>query len=662
MTVSLCRFFLLAFLLAPASAFAQWQQPTPDELKMTSDPAAPDAPAVYLFREETVDDDHHFHTMYARIKVLTEKGKEMFSDIEIPYERMRYSISDVAGRTIHADGTVIPFAGKPMDKLIVKTANYKMMAKVFSMPDVQVGSIIEYRWQLNYDDNYYTPPQWYIQQPVFIHKAHYHFRPTKTGHTILATDAWGHQEPTAGLMYSTELPQGVAMHNGLDGYDLTVENIPAVPDEDYMPPFRSFSYRVIFYYSPWRTGDEFWKTEGKYWSKDVDRFAEPSAKIHAALQQIVAAGDSDQQKLEKIYAAVMKLENTSFTREHTAAENKAEGLRVKTAADIWEQKRGSDDAITRLFIALCRAAGFKAYGVIVVNRDRNVLQQGYLDWGQLDDELAIVSEGGKDQFFDPGQRYCEFGKLHWKHTWVSGLRQSDKGLQFVNTPGIDYKESRTDRIAELNLEPDGKVSGRITITMNGTDALRWRQEILRADMDQAKKDFEDELQADMPPGVSVKTNHFLGESDFTSRFMALVDVSGSLGTATGKHVFMPAVFFEAGAKPLFPSSKRENPVDLHYPYSVFDQFTLHLPPGMSVESLPQSATVNFASFGAYATKYVTKTSDYAYGRQMLVGTPFYKKEEYADLRGFFQKTSAQDQSQLVLKMEPVTAQSSGKGQ
>ena len=662
MTVSLRRFFLLAFLLVPASAFAQWQQPTPDELKMTSDPAAPDAPAVYLFREETVNDDLHHHTMYARIKVLTEKGKEMFSDIEIPYERMRYSISDVAGRTIHADGTVIPFAGKPMDKLIVKTAKYKMMAKVFSMPDVQVGSIIEYRWELNYDDNYYTPPQWYIQQPVFVHKAHYHFNPTKTGHTIISTDAWGHEEPTAGLMFSRNLPPGVAIHEEVNGYDLTVENVPAMPDEDYMPPFRSFSYRVIFYYSPWRSSDDFWKTEGKYWSKDVDRFAEPSAKIHTALQQIVAPGDSDQQKLQKIYAAVMKLENTSFTREHTAAENKAEGLRVKTAADIWEQKRGSDDAITRLFIALCRAAGFKAYGVIVVNRDRNVLQQGYLDWGQLDDELAIVSEGGKDQFFDPGQRYCEFGKLHWKHTWVSGLRQSDKGLQFVNTPGIDYKESRTDRIAELNLEPDGKVSGRITITMNGTDALRWRQEILRADMDQAKKDFEDELQADMPPGVSVKTNHFLGESDFTSRFMALVDVSGSLGTATGKHVFMPAVFFEAGAKPLFPSSKRENPVDLHYPYSVFDQFTLHLPPGMSVESLPQSATVNFASFGAYATKYVTKTSDYAYGRQMLVGTPFYKKEEYADLRGFFQKTSAQDQSQLVLKMEPVTAQSSGKGQ
>ena len=85
---------------------ASWTQPTPDELKMTSDPAAPDSPAVYLFREEIVNDKMHSHTTYARIKILTEKGKEQFSEIEIPYEKGEsgVSISDVAGRTIEPDG------------------------------------------------------------------------------------------------------------------------------------------------------------------------------------------------------------------------------------------------------------------------------------------------------------------------------------------------------------------------------------------------------------------------------------------------------------------------------------------------------------------------------------------------------------------------------
>jgi hypothetical protein len=89
--------------LAPLSAFGfpDWQQPTSDGLTMTSEPAPANVPAVYLFREATVNNDFHMHSMYARIKILNEKGKEMFSDIEIPYEATNFGITDFAGRTIH---------------------------------------------------------------------------------------------------------------------------------------------------------------------------------------------------------------------------------------------------------------------------------------------------------------------------------------------------------------------------------------------------------------------------------------------------------------------------------------------------------------------------------------------------------------------------------
>ncbi|WP_231581102.1 DUF3857 domain-containing transglutaminase family protein [Silvibacterium bohemicum] len=622
---------------------------------MTSDSAAPDAPAVYLFREETVADDLHMHSMYARIKILTEKGKEMFSDIEIPYEGTNFSITDISGRTIHADGTVVPFTGKPMDKLVVKTAQFKAMEKVFSMPDVQVGSIIEYRWKLRYDDNYYSSPRWYIQQPVFVHKAHYHFQPTKTSRMLVSKDEHGHEQVAAGLSYTYSLPAGVNVRSGVDGYDLTVENVSGLPDEDYMPPFGSFSYRVIFYYSPWRTSDEFWKTEGKYWSKEVDRFSNSSSKMHVVAQQLTAPGDNDRQKVEKIYAAVMKLENTSFTRTHSSAENKAEGLKVKSADDIWDQKRGSDDEIARLFIALCRAAGLKAYAMIVVNRDRDILQQGYFDWNQLNDELAIVSVGGKELFFDPGQRYCEFGKLHWKHTMVSGVRQTDNGTQIAATPGLTYQDTRTDRFAQLTLDPTGQVSGIIRITMTGTEALHWRQAALRSDEAEVKKDFEDELQKTVPPGVEVKTNHFVGLEDYVNVLFVQVDVSGSLGTVTGKRVFFPAVFFEAGVGPRFASGKRENPVDLHHPYSVHDQFNLTLPPGMTVESLPSEATVPFSPHGDYVAKYVAKDNLYAYGRLLRLASPFYKTDEYPQLRSFYEKTNTDDHVQVVLKMAAAEA-------
>lgn len=284
----------------------------------------------------------------------------------------------------------------------------------------------------------------------------------------------------------------------------------------------------------------------------------------------MAPGDSEDQKLQKIYAAVQGLENTRFTREHSAAENKAEGLKVKTAADIWEQKRGSDDELTRLFIAMARAAGFKAYAMIVTERDQNLLNAGYLEWGQLEDEIAIVTVGGKEMFFDPGQRYCEYAQLNWIHTQVAGMRQSDAGPVLAVAPGQTYKENQVVRLADLQLGQDGTLTGTVRIGMKGADALRWRQDALRNDEEAAKKSFEEALQKRVPDGVHVKVNQFAGLTNPAAQLVVLVDVSGSLGTATGKRVFLPASFFEARVKPLFAQQKRESPVDLRYPYIAQD--------------------------------------------------------------------------------------------
>ena len=180
-----------------------------------------------------------------------------------------------------------------------------------------------------------------------------------------------------------------------------MEKIPAYPQEDYMPPMHNYTFRTLFYYTIARTTDEYWATEGKYWSKNVDRFID-AGKLPGIANQIVSPSDTPPQKLQKIYGAVMTIENTTFTREHSGAEDKALGVRTRTAADIWAQKRGDRDEITRLFVGLARAAGFKAYVAYVTNRDSNLFVADYLDISQLDDEIAIVEVEGKRSSSTPG--------------------------------------------------------------------------------------------------------------------------------------------------------------------------------------------------------------------------------------------------------------------
>ena len=537
------------------------------------------------------------------------------------------------GRTIEPDGTIVPFTGKPFNKEIVKSGDVTVMEKVFSLPDIRVGSIIEYRYLLTYEGNYFMPPTWILQKPIFVHRAHYHFVPTDTSRTITTTDSQGHQNVVSHLVYFPLLPSGAKVRSGVDGFDLVVDNIPAAPDEPYMLPLSSFTYRLIFYYTPYPSEKEFWDAEAKYWSKSVNKFAEPSDRIRAAVAKTVAPGDSDDQKLRKIYAAVMTLENTDFTRQHSAEENKAEGEKVKNAADIWDQKRGTGNQITLLFIAMARAAGMKAYAMALTSRDQSLLNRGYLYWGQLTDEIAIVNVGGKEVYFDPGERYCEYGRLDWIHTQMFGFRQTDDGTELATAPPAKYTENITVRQAEVTLGPDGKLQGQIQLSMTGVQALRWRQKALLTDEQSTKTAMEKEVQSQVPDGVKVKMNHILALNDNTLVLTAFLDVSGNMGTATGKRVFFPASFFETRSTPMFAAEKRENPVDLRYPSEVQDVVTITLAPGLSVESLPKAITTVIPIGAEYKSVYADSANSYKQMRLLAVANTLFATKEYPQLAG-----------------------------
>jgi hypothetical protein len=110
---------------------------------------------------------------------------------------------------------------------------------------------------------------------------------------------------------------------------------------------------VLFYYSSSSSGQEYWISEAKRWSKEVDHFAEPSKSIREAVNGLIAPGDSDLDKAKKLYKAVQALDNTDFSRKKGSVELKQLGLHVaKRAEDTWSQKSGSSEDITLLYLAM----------------------------------------------------------------------------------------------------------------------------------------------------------------------------------------------------------------------------------------------------------------------------------------------------------------------
>jgi len=636
----------------------QWTAPTQEELSMTSQPEVPGAAAVYLYREEITDDNLHMWSVYVRLKVLTEEGRK-YANVELGSIAHQggggFSIGDISGRTIHSDGTIIPFTGKPYQKVVEKTHDDKYMETVFTLPDVEVGSIIEYRFARRTDDDYFLSPRWYIQSNLFTRKAHYLWKPTNK--QLVTSGERG--QMTNSIAWFRSLPDGAELQqihlptSSIEGarmlFELNVKDIPPSPDEEYMPPMQGFSYRVLFFYSPYRSGDEFWKNEGKYWSKKQQKFIGPNSKVTVEVHTLIAPNDTQDQKLRKIYAAVMQLENTNYTRAHSSAEEKSDGLgEIHSTDDILERKRGSADQLTELFVAMARAAGMKAYLMYVTNRDRNIFTQAYMSMDQLDDYIAIVNVDGKEMYFDPGSRYCPYGHLEWKHTGAGGLREVEGGTALGETPTESYKGADIQRVANLKMDRTGVVTGRVTMTYMGPWALEWRHRALAGDSESMNRELRTSVEHLLPGGMEVKVLSVEKLEEYEQPLVVNLEVKGAIGSSTGKRLLIPVDLFEVNTKATFPHEKRDVPIYFHYAYLTQDAIRINLPEGLKVESLPAGDKFNFQNFAAYKLTTESTAANFTTRRDFVLGQILYFAKEYPDLRSFYNKVQTKDQESIVL--------------
>jgi hypothetical protein len=660
------RAVLLLAVLSPAVVYAQFQQPNPDELKMTSDPKAPGADAIFLEIRESDNDSMHVRQYYFRIKVLTEKGKEM-ATVELPYWKgnAEFNIVDVQGRTIHSDGTVVPLTAKPGDLLALKSGQLQLQRKIFTLPSVEVGSILEYSYQLTYSNRKFFEPVWEVQRHYFVHKARYDFSPfhgfvpgtqgQSEGYLDYLIDESGNKLDR--LVWWWQLPQGVtvAQDPALGRFSLDVNDIPPAPDEAWAPPLSSTLYKVQFYYTYGASAEDFWLKAAKSWSKEIDQFAEPDKTIRDAATGLVAPSDSDLAKAQKLYAAVEALDNTDYSRRKTESERQELKLKPeKHAADTWTQKSGNSNEIALLYLAMLRAAGLTAYATTIVDRDRGVFDPSYMSVDQLDHTLVILSTGGKEILLDPGEKMCPFATVSWKHSSAEGLRQSADGPGRAATPSQIFGANMVKRSGNIAVDPQGGVSGTLQIVMTGQEALLWRQRALEVDEPELKKQFDSGLEEVVPEGVEARVLRFLGLDEPDRVLMAFVQVKGTLGSATAKRLILPGFFFHnQGGEPFVSQEKRLEPVDMQYARQIADQVTYDLPAGMTVEGAPQDAKVSWEGHAGYVVKTKTELGQITVARVLANAFTLAKPEEYQELRGFYQKVAAADQAQLVLDLAPA---------
>jgi hypothetical protein len=633
-----------------AKAAVGFQPVSSDELRMTSEPQAPGAPAIILYRQ--VDRDDNGRTSheddYFRIKILTEEGRK-YANVEIAFVKKNEDVRNIRARTIRPDGSIADYGGQVFEKELVKAKGVKVLAKTFTLPDAQVGSIIEYSYTLDLAEYMLFESNWILSDDLFTKKAQFSLKPYRGYSGVPLSLHWSWQG----------LPPGAEPKEDRDHIiRMEANNIPAFQLEDYMPPPNELKSRVDFIYDSISAKDQntYWKQVGQQWNGYLESFVGKKKEMEQAVAQIVSPNDSPEVKLRKIYDRVQHLRNTSYEIEKTEQEQKRDKEKWdENVADVWKRGYGTSIQLTWLFLGLARAAGFDASGCWVSDRRDYFFNPVTMQSRKLNTNVVLVKLNGKDLFLDPGAAFTPFGLLTWSETGVRGLRLDKDGGSWITTTRPQPAESRIERVGKLNLSETGDLEGKLTVTFIGLEAMYWRVGERNADAVARKKLLEKSVTEQIPMAAEAELTN---KPDWASSETPLVaefalKIPGWASNA-GKHVILPAAIFSAGQKGVFEHANRVHPVYFEYPYQDIDDVSVVLPPGWQISSLP-SAQDEDEKLVAYNLNFEQLPGTVRQRRKLTFDVLLLDQKYYGALRNFFQTIRTGDGEQIVLQPGEVHA-------
>src|ERR1051325_2743420 len=325
----------------------EWRPGDPADLAIKTAVVEPNADAEAIFWDIRIDDGGENDLVlnhYVRIKIFTERGRDQYSKVDIPF-LSGVKIKDLAARTIKPDGSIVELLKDDViEKTVVKVSGLKLRTKTFAFLGIEPGAIIEYKWKEVRSNSSADNMRLQFQRDIPVQAVTYRIKPAK--------DISWDVRPFNMDRFDFQREK--------NGFDVTTVNrMPAFREEPMMPPedsVRSWAlvrYHTIFSFLTGYTSQAAFAYEAFQPYMKVDK------EIKAKATELTAAGGTADEKVMRIFEFCRdNIKNTDdksagFTDEELEKmkENKKPSTTLKRGV-------GSGGDLNLLFAALVNAAGY----------------------------------------------------------------------------------------------------------------------------------------------------------------------------------------------------------------------------------------------------------------------------------------------------------------
>jgi len=606
------------------------------------------------FRYSSVNGFVQYREVHERIKINDEKGLEYATEKVRLYNKVagkRERLKNLKGYTFSLENNKVTDVKLKNSGEFEEELNEYWLLSSFTMPNVGIGSIIEYEYTivspfLAIDDvviQYDIPIRKLYLRIEMVEYFTYNvfFNPKASYVPDLTKNLTRDKITTSEGQYGDSSAQQYELNN--QALVIDTQNIPALTAEPMVDALSNYRSKIKFELASIRYPNQpmeyfstNWESVAKsiYENKDFGRQLERKSFYEEDLENVLKVDENAKEVVYTIYDFLKK----------KVKWNKYYGITCqKGVKDAYEEGSGNVADVNLLLTSMLNSQNIEAYPLLISSQDNGTplfpTREGF-------DYVAVVAIiDGEQILLDATDDNLDIGELPYRAANWKGRAISKDGNSFWVEITPDKPSSET-IISNVFLNEDMSITGKTSKRLTNYIAYNFRDTQGTRNVEEIKTYLKSDT-----PGLEIIDLEIknVEQPDKPIDYSYNIKLNNS-AEKIGDKIYLSPLLNEGNDENPFKLEERKLPIDLKFPIDTKTIINLSIPVGYEVVSLPESVQYNYNDQVGYYKFIVTQNAN-----KITVMADFEMKQstvlpsDYHMWKDFFTAIVAKDAEKIVLK-------------
>lgn len=450
-------------------------------------------------------------------------------------------------------------------------------------------------------------------------------------------------------LYNDRFKHSTFSEKNNDHYVWSISNLPAKLWEPYSPSFRKNIPSIMFAPGKFKFGE----SEGDM--SDWASYGLWNYKLLEGRDQISEATKLDLQKLKKESSDTLDLifkvyEYMQNKTRYVSIQEGIGGVQPFPAMSVDENGYGDCKALSNYTLALLKELGIKSHYTKIGNgKTGELFTSEFASPSQTNHVILCVPFQQDTIWLECTSNHLPAGHIGKGNDDHYAILLTAEGGKIVKTPVFKAKDNVQRRTIKAELKENGDLFATTTTVFEGL-----QYDFIYMNSIASKKDQEEWLLKNLPLNqLKITDFSYVNEKNRYPRIIQTLDFEAKRhGSINGDRLILELNLLNKSDYIPDKIHKRQNAVEIRFPYYDVDSVYLDLPKNYKVEFLPEEIELE-KEFGKYKLSCKEMEGKVLFVRELLFEKGIFSKETYTDLREFYKEIRKRDPGKLILKKSEI---------